>query len=133
MCVWPYGSIGNKLRVSHVSGHQISDVTGSSRSRMMRFICVCTCRESRPGPGSLHLLPSVREHVVPLGFVHEISARLGRFDQLFVVHYVEQVGRMDEGKADRCQEIGQMLGKSKSRRTEVSGVNTVYKGGFVLI
>ena len=61
------------------------------------FICACTCRKSWPGPGCLHLLPCVGQHVVTLGFIDQISTRFRRFDQLLVVHYIEKVGRVDEG------------------------------------
>lgn len=71
-----------------------------------QFVFVRTCRKPRPGPGGLHLLPRVGQHVVTLGFVDQISTGLWRFDQLLVVHDVEQVGRVDEGKTNHRQELG---------------------------
>lgn len=45
-------------------------------SLSMRSECVCTSRESWPGPGCLHLLPCVGQHVVALGFIDQITTRL---------------------------------------------------------
>lgn len=64
-----------------------------------------TGREPRPSPGRLHLLPRVGQHVIALGLVHQIAARLRRLDQLLVVHHVQQVGRVDEGKTHHRQQL----------------------------
>lgn len=83
--------------------------------------------EPRPGPGRLHLLPRVGQHVVALGLVDQIAARLRRLDQLLVVHHVEQVGRVDEGKTHHRQQLRQILrrrgGKREKGRLEVEGCN----------
>lgn len=63
----------------------------------------CTSGEPRPSPGRLHLLPRVGQHVIALGLVHQIATRLRRFDQLLVVHHVQQVGRVDEGETHHRQ------------------------------
>lgn len=81
-------------------------------------VCVCTSRESWPGSRCLHILPCVGQHVVALGFVDQITTRLRRFDQLLVVHYVQQVGRVDEGKTHHCQQLRQMLKRQRDRGTK---------------
>lgn len=40
------------------------------------YVCARTGRKSGAGPRRLHLLPCVRQHVVTLGFVHQIATRL---------------------------------------------------------
>lgn len=86
-------------------------------------VCVCvrlTGREPGPGPRRLHLLPGVRQHVVALGLVDQVAARLRRLDQLLVVDHVEQVGRVDEGQAHGGQQLRQVLPKRRRRLVEVS-------------
>lgn len=78
-------------------------------------MCVFTCRESRPSPRRLHLLSCVRQHVVALGFVDQITTRLGRFDQLVVVHHVQEVGRVDEGKTHHSQQLRHVLRRQAGR------------------
>lgn len=68
-----------------------------------------TRREPGSGPGRLHLLSGVRQHVVALGLVDQVAARLRRLDQLLVVDHVEQVGRVDEGQAHGGQQLRQVL------------------------
>lgn len=80
-----------------------------------RGIFWCTCRKSWSGPGGLHFLPCVGQHVVTFGFVDKIPTRLRGFDQLLVIHYIEQVGRMDEGKTNHCQQLGQMLWRHREK------------------
>lgn len=65
--------------------------------------------EPRSSPGRLHLLPRVGEHVVALGFVDQITTGLRRLNQLLVVHHVQQVGRVDEGKTHHRQQLRQIL------------------------
>lgn len=66
---------------------------------------VCTSREPRPSPGRLHLLPCVGQHVIALGLVDQIATRLRRLNQLLIVHHVQQVGRVDEGKTHHRQQL----------------------------
>ena len=66
---------------------------------------VFTRREPRPSPGRLHLLPRMGQHVIALGLVDQITTRLRRFDQLLVIHHVQQVGRVDERKTHHRQQI----------------------------
>lgn len=84
-------------------------------------VCVrLTGREPGPGPRRLHLLPGVRQHVVALGLVDQVAARLRRLDQLLVVDHVEQVGRVDEGQAHGGQQLRQVLPKGRRRLVEGS-------------
>lgn len=66
---------------------------------------VLTGGEPRPGPGRLHLLPRMGQHVIALGLVDQVAARLRRLDQLLVVDHVQQVGRVDEGKTHHGQQL----------------------------
>lgn len=75
--------------------------------------------EPRSGPGRLHLLPRVGEHVVALGFVDQIAAGLRRLNQLLVVHHVQQVGRVDEGKTHHRQQLRQILGWQEEGRKQM--------------
>lgn len=62
------------------------------------FEFVRTSREPRPGPGCLHILPRVGQHVIALCLVDQIATRLRRLNQLLIIHHVQQVGGVDEGK-----------------------------------
>ncbi len=72
---------------------------------LLVYECLCTSREPRPSPGSLHLLPCVGQHVVALGLIDQITTRLRGLDQLLVVHHVQQVGWVDEGKTHHRQQL----------------------------
>lgn len=86
-------------------------------------VCVFTSGKSWPGPGCLHLLPCVGQHVVPLGFIDQITTRLRWFDQLLVIHHVQQVGRVDEGKTHHCQQVWQMLRRQMERRQRKEAIS----------
>ncbi len=83
----------------------------------------CTGRQSRASSGRLHLLAGVWQHVVALGFVHQVPAGLGRFDQLLVVHHVQQVAGMNERKPYNRQQLWHMLetGQTERKRKKWAG------------
>lgn len=68
-----------------------------------------TGRQTWASSGSLHFLASVWQHVVALGFVHQVPAGLWRFDQFLVVHHVQQVAGMNEWKPHHRQQLRHML------------------------
>lgn len=81
-----------------------------------------TSGEPRPSPWRLHLLPCMGQHVIALGLVDQIAARLRGFDQLLVVHHVQQVGRVDEGKTHHRQQLRQILRRHRKRNGEKDGL-----------
>lgn len=75
------------------------------------------------GPGRLHLLARVGQHVVALGFVDQVATRLRGLDQLLVVHHVQQVRRVDERKAHHRQQLRQVLRRREEKRERMKPKN----------
>lgn len=75
-----------------------------------------TGREPRSSSGRLHLLSRVREHMVALGFVDQITTRLRGLNQLLVVHHIQQVGRVDERETHHCQQLRQILRNEQEKK-----------------
>lgn len=81
-----------------------------------RKLCF-TCREPGSGPRCLHLLSGVRQHVITLGFIHQIPAGLRRLYQLLVVNNVQQIAGMDEGEAHHCQQLRGVLQRGEKNHS----------------
>ncbi len=103
------------------SSTSVSDVHQKDHTNLEETIShaeQCTGRQSRASSGRLHLLAGVWQHVVALGFVHQVPAGLWRFDQLLVVHHVQQVAGMDERKPYHGQQLRHMLETGHTERKQ---------------